>query len=191
MIIPCPKCGQQIPATLQNCQFCGAIVSPAIRSAARTKGGDDELEAGSGIAPAKVWAIYGALCWFLILTHGINIMYILVFGPIASRKAFEPDVINTVGIIIDIVFIIIGICLLTKVEKVRDFVTTACVIGIFFNLRALLFNTVDILVWGMFGVLLTALTVFSIIINGGLIWSIYETQRIMAFERYDQTRVRR
>lgn len=191
MIIPCPKCGQQIPATLQTCQFCGAIVSPAIRSAARAKGGDDELEAGSGIAPKTVWAIYGILCWFLILTHGISLLTTLVFGPIASGKAFEPDVFSIITILLDVVYIIIGICLLAKVEQVRDFVTTVCVIGILFNLRGLLFNTIDILVWGIYGVILTAMTVLSIVINGGLIWSIYETQRIMAFDRYDKTRVRR
>ncbi|QYK52760.1 MAG: hypothetical protein KF824_10905 [Fimbriimonadaceae bacterium] len=191
MIIPCPKCGQQIPATLQTCQFCGAIVSPAIRSAARAKGGDDELEAGSGIAPKTVWAIYGALCWFLILTHGTSLMITLVFAPIANGKPFEPDVFGIVSILIDVVFIIIGICLLAKVERVRDFVTTVCAVGIIFNLWDLLGNMALILGLGIYGVILTIMTVFSIIINGGLIWSIYETQRIMAFDRYDKTRVRR
>lgn len=191
MIVPCPQCGQQIPATLQNCQFCGAIVSPAVRSAARSKSGEDELEPGSGIAPDKVWAIYGLLCWFLIITHGVSLLVTFVFGPIARGRAFEPNPISIILVILDLVYIIIGACLLAKVEKVRDFVTTMCVIGIFFNLYGLLFNTIDILMWGFFGVLMTATTVFSLIINGGLIWSIYETQRIMAFDRYDQTRVRR
>lgn len=191
MIIPCPKCGQQIPATLQTCQFCGAIVSPAIRSAARAKGGDDELEAGSGIAPKTVWAIYGALCWFLILTHGTSLMITLVFAPIANGKPFEPDVFSIVGLVFDIGYIICGILLLAKVEKVRDAVTWLCTIGILYNLRDLVLNMAMILGFGLLGVIMLILTLFSMVINGGLIWSIYETQRIMAFDRYDKTRVRR
>ncbi len=188
MIVPCPQCGQQIPATLQNCQFCGAIVSPAIRSAARSKSGEDELEAGSGIAAAKVWKIYNGLAIFWVVSAGLSIILSAILASLNPDKAA-----NYLGIdlIFNLVTVLIGLGLIFRYELARKAATFFCILSIIRGFLLVVGGMLSLLYAGLFGIPFLIIYIINILLAAAMIWAISETERIMAFDRYDQIRGRR
>jgi hypothetical protein len=189
MIIQCPKCGQSIPNTNQVCQFCQTPIPINLRGAVQKQNlyhVEGEPQAGSGFPPETVWNVYAKLtvAWITFALLDLVLTIIVELAMTKGEIEFTPGL--AIGILISVIKIILGFGLLQKWDAVRQFVSLISIIGLIRGLVTLAFSTMSIIVLGVFGLLFTIVTLFSLAINAAMIWAISETDRLIALDRMNR-----
>ncbi len=117
---PCPSCGCTLPAQAQICQFCKADVRTTAKSVSRA--------AAAACAPKAQdmsWqrvAYYGMGVWWIINGLMTFLASLKFFNSMLAGAGAMFTGIPAIGMVIGVVFILVGIGLLLKIELARGIV---------------------------------------------------------------------
>lgn len=135
------------------------------------------IDRGSGVSPVKVRRIYRALAiWFLVTGLLGFVVYVVL-------PSLNPESLRYTGLGVGfssakILQIGLAVGLLNGKQWARDVSTWLCTLLILFGLMTLIGSLLSITLFGVLGLIQTITVLMDLAVNGGMIWSIYEMERI-------------
>ena len=174
MFVQCRGCGQTVPGSHPSCQFCGAsLAGVAPPAGKRSIWHDDQAPPTQSYGRPK-WV---PLAYNLVSAYiGVSGLIRVATSAVGMSKA-EDDItrfILGIGLVFGLVYVILGVGLLLKVEIIRGIVNFVCGIGLLWGIFRL-FASVPMLIFGGFGVLIVLYEVLGIVTNAAMIYLVGET----------------
>ena len=173
MFVQCRGCGQTVPGSSAHCQFCGTSLAGVAPTAAKASIWHDDHNPPAHAYGRPKWV---PLAYNLVSAYiGISGV-IQVIASIATMKKAEEigRFFAGVGIVFGVIWIILGIGLLLKVEFIRGVVNFVCGIGLILGILDL-FGSIGWLVTGFFGVLVVGNIILGIVTKAAMIYLVGET----------------
>ncbi|MBS1708793.1 MAG: hypothetical protein JSS65_08755 [Armatimonadetes bacterium] len=183
-MISCPKCKQTLPDFVTTCQFCGAQIQGVKQIQAVHVDSDGfehpDTTTGSGLSGEWVRRIYYGLGIFWLLTGLWSILDITVVGPASKGTTFQGGVAY---IFLFILVIRLGLAIgyLMRASIAKKVINVFAALGLLGALLSLVGSLMSIMLVGPFGILFVLLSLLDVIVNGGIMWIIGESERPDAF----------
>lgn len=168
--VQCPNCGNTVPITTSQCQFCGQALVPGEFQDINEFG--EEIVVGHGISPEVVQQLYVAICWVWTLGGAASIAFGLL-TPLFVKSAST----SIIELLIGLVTIILGIGLLMRSESARKIVNVLAFLNLMFGIFGFIFALVLVGFGGIFKLAGVVLALVKIASSIAMIWLISETDR--------------
>lgn len=175
-MISCPSCQSTLPDWAQKCQFCGADVARVARPVQAPK----QKQAYGYAAPRWVWAVYYLIAAYWAL-GGLYDVFKGAAGlahPPKSDHLFgmDPSLDFTIMVIAGIVYLVIGLGLVFRVEFIRGIVSFFSWLKIIFGAFSLLGAFPLLALFPLVGIIAVTLAILDIVSAGLMIYLIGETE---------------
>lgn len=180
-MITCPNCRQTLPDFVNQCQFCGADTRAVQRPAFQPVDDDGfdqpDLRTGSGLSGEWVRRIYYGLGTMWIVTGVWGLLDITLIGPAASKKPFEMSLLTGLIIGITCIRLVLAVGYMMRANIAKQIINVFAAIGLLFALLGLVGSLMTIMLVGPLGVVFVILQLIDVIVNGGIMWIIGESER--------------
>lgn len=186
-MITCPNCKQTLPDFVVKCQFCGADTKSVPRFGGQTVHADGfeepDLKTGSGLSGLWVRRIYYGLGIFWLVMGLLSMVLVIISATSSTGKqeATGFDVWTFVGLMLGFIQVLISIGYLARVRSVMKVVNFFAALGVLANILKLIGGLMSIMIFGPIGLVFIVGYIFNIIVNGGVMWIIGESDRPDAF----------